>query len=221
MYKVDIVDDSQMFAIGLANILKQISNKFTVGKVWHSPQDFLQHLNSKNAITPDVVLIDYRMPVLCGGDLSYLLQRGYPHIKKIGISNDCVDSWINDFMITGCKGFIDKATHPTVLQEAIETVLQNKYYYNLYVSENGLKKLTENKPKIEFPFELTDNEYLLIHLCQSNLTYKTISSLLGVGLENLHKKRHNLYKRFNVGSRTELVSFAIDKKIIKHYRFYN
>ena len=56
MFKIDIVDNSQMFGISLADTLNHISKKFTVGNVWHTPQDFLQHLTSKNATAPDVVL---------------------------------------------------------------------------------------------------------------------------------------------------------------------
>jgi hypothetical protein len=53
MYKVDIIDDSQMFSVSLASLLKIISNKFTLGKIWNTAPDFLLHLKSKNT-TPQI-----------------------------------------------------------------------------------------------------------------------------------------------------------------------
>lgn len=221
MHKIDIVDDSQMFSVSLGNLLKLVSGKFTLGKIWNTAPEFLLHLKSKNTVPPDLVLIDYRMPFLRGGHLSYILQRDYPTIKKIGISADAEPAWIDEFLATGCRAFIDKASHPTELQVAIETVLKDKYYENLYVEKNQIKKYNEKTIEYNFPFGLSDNEYLYIQLCQSPLTNDAIASVLGIGKELLHKKQQKLFKQFNVKSRAELVNFAIEKKIIKMFMFNN
>ena len=218
MYKVDIIDDSQMFSISLANTLKLISNNFTFGKIWNTAPEFLLNLKSKHNTPPDLVLIDYRMPFLRGGHLSYILQRDFPEIKKIGISADAEPTWINEFLATGCKAFIDKASHPNELKIAIETVLKDKYYLNLFVEEKQIKKYNE-AVEFDFPFRLTDNEYLYIQLCQSNLTNDAIANVLSIGKELLHKKQQKLFKQFNVKSRAELVNFGIEKKIIRLFMF--
>ncbi len=219
MYKVDIVDDSQMFAISLANTLKVISKNFTLGKIWNTGQDFLLNLKTKNCVPPDLVLIDYRMPYLTGGQLSYILQRDYSDIKKIGISADAEPDWIKEFLATGCKGFIDKSSHPDQLKDAIDTVLSDNYYLNLYVEKKQIKKYDKTKVEFDFPFGLSDNEYFYIQLCQSPLTNDSIAFVLNMGKEALHKKQQKLFKQFNVKNRAELVSFAIDKKIIRFYKF--
>ena len=122
-------------------------------------------------------------------------------------------------MATGCKGFIDKASHPKELQTAIETVLKDDYHLNLYVEKKYIAKYSNLSVEFDFPFSLSDNEYLYIQLCQSPLTNESIADVLGIGKEALHKKQQKLFKQFNVKNRAELVSFAIDKKIIRLFKF--
>lgn len=218
MYRVDIIDDHKACAMGLQNLLNATSNKFQVKKVWFNAPDFLLSLKNKNATQPDLVIIDYRMPFLLGFHLSYLLQRDYPHIKKIGISADAKPQWIEHFIATGCKGFIDKTADHIELNKAIETVLKNEFYYNLYVNEKLVKNVVAKTTEFEFPYQLTDNDYLLIHLCQTSLSRENIADILNLNVETLKKSLGKIYKIFNVKTHGELVSIAIEKQIIKYYK---
>ena len=98
MHIIDIINDSQLFAIALANTLKSISNNFTFGKIWQNALEFLMYVKTKNTTLPDLVLIDYRMPFLLGSHLSYILERDSPEIKKIGISADAEPDWVGEFL---------------------------------------------------------------------------------------------------------------------------
>ena len=218
MYRVDIIDDHKASTVGLQNLLNATSNKYQVKKVWFNAPDFLLSLKTKNAIQPDLVLIDYRMPFLQGFHLSYLLQRDYPHVKKIGFSSDAKPKWIEHFIATGCKAFIEKSGDQIELNAAIETVLKNEFYYNLYVNEKLVKDVLAKSAEFEFPYQLTDNEYILIHLCQTSLSRENIADILNLNVETLKKNLGKIYKMFNAKSHGELVSLAIEKGIIKYYR---
>jgi DNA-binding NarL/FixJ family response regulator len=218
MYRVDIIDDHKACTVGLQNLLNATSNKYQVKKVWFNAPDFLLSLKTKNATEPDLVLIDYRMPFLQGFHLSYLLQRDYPHIKKIGFSSDAKPKWIEHFIATGCKAFIEKSGDQIELNAAIETVLKNEFYYNLYVNEKLVKDVLAKSAEFEFPYQLTDNEYILIHLCQTSLSRENIADILNLNVETLKKNLGKIYKMFNAKSHGELVSLAIEKGIIKYYR---
>jgi DNA-binding NarL/FixJ family response regulator len=221
MYKVEIIDDHKACTLGLQNLLNATSTKFQVKKVWHTAHDFLLSLKRKNTTEPDLVLIDYRMPGLLGYHLSYLLQRDYPHIKKIGFSSEAKPKWIEHFIATGCKGFIDKSADHLELNRAIETVLKNEFYYNLYVNEKLVKGILTKSTMFEFPYGLIDNEYLLIQLCQTGLSRESIADILNVKLDTLKKKLSNIYAMFGAKTHSELVRVAIEKEIIKFYNFGN
>jgi len=218
MHIIDIINDSQLFAIALANTLKSISNNFTFGKIWQNAPEFLMYIKTKNATLPDLVLIDYRMHFLLGSHLSYILERDSPEIKKIGISADAEPDWVGEFLASECMSFVDKGVHPRELQTAIENVLYGRLHTNIYVDEKKIIRHKKSGFLIDLPFNLTDNEYLYIQLCQSPLTNDAIANVLSNGKESLHKKQQKLFKQFNVKSRAELVNFAIAKKIIWIFR---
>jgi DNA-binding NarL/FixJ family response regulator len=221
MFTVDIIDDNTMMAHSLGSTIGALGSNFKLGKVWTKPEEFLLDLTHKHCSPPSLVLLDFRMPCLLGSHVSYLLQKKHPHIKKIGLSSDVVPSWINSFMATGCKGFISKSDSLQDLETAIQTVLQGNYYRNLYVTEDMVATFTNTKIEMAIPYNLSWDEYFLIHLSQSDLTNENIADVLDIDKEILHKKRSKLYKDFNVHSRQGLVNFATDKEIIKYYKFYS
>ena len=196
MYKIDIIDDQNVSIRGLADLINVIDGNFKVNKIWNKPEDFLLYLRTKNTVIPNLVLIDYRMPTLYGWQLGYLLERDFKQIKKLGISADIEPTWIEEFLATGCKGFIDKAPEPDELKNAIEIILKDNYLYNLYVSKKTIEKCWKGALDISFPYDLSDDEYLYIHLCQSSLTNDAIAKVLDIGAETLHKKQNKLYLLF-------------------------
>lgn len=221
MYTIDIIDDSKIVSAGFKNLIEAVNKDFKVRKIWHNGYDFLLSLRVKNATKPDMVIIDYRMPVLMGYHVSYVLQRDFSEIKKIGYSSDAEPKWINNFIATGCKTFIDKSIDAKELEKVLKVVARDEYYYNFYVTERLTKELWNGTLEIQFPYNLTDNEYLFIHLCQSSLTREQFADVINIKIDLLHKKQSKLYKTFGVKTHGEMVSVGIEKKIIKHYKFYS
>ena len=86
------------------------------------------------------------------------------------------------------------------------------------MNDTLVKDVLAKSVEFEFPYQLSDNEYLLIHLCQTSLLRENIADILNLNLETLKKNLGKIYKTFNAKSHGELVSIAIEKGIIKYYR---
>ena len=155
------------------------------------------------------------MPYINGIDLSYLTNKRYPHIQKIGISSDDYENWINGFLITGCKTFLSKGCNHNELFKVIEVVANNQFYYNEYVTKKFVKTIEETQAKFTFPKELSEVQYFFILLCQTELTYIAIADILMLKEDTLDKVRHKLFEKFDVKNRTELVAYAFENRIIK------
>ncbi len=198
-------------------LINVLSKKFTLGKTWESAHHFILNLREHKNAQPDLVLIDYKMPGLNGGKLSYLLQRDFPHINKLGMSSDTELSWIEEFVYSGCKGFVSKGDRPDELKEAIETALSNQYYHNFYVTKQLTKKLVAGKVDYDFPYGLNDNQYLYCYLILTSLTNKQMAEVLNIKEETLHKMQQRLFSKFNVTSKGELISCLLTNKIVKQF----
>lgn len=214
MYQFDIVDDHKMFAESLGKTLPSINPLLKTGNIFLTAHDYLLHLKTHKNHNSNVVLIDYRMPGLLGWHLSLLLQEQYPHIIKIGMSGDTVPEWIELLMSTGCKTFVSKDDDCAELANAIVKISTQKKYLSKWVGTELTSQTIKKKDEIKFPYGLTQKEYLYIHLCQTNLTHQAIALLLNIGYEAEHKMQKQLNKKFDVQSRSQLVSYAIHKKII-------
>jgi hypothetical protein len=86
------------------------------------------------------------------------------------------------------------------------------------MDEKKINQYNKNGLIIDLSFNLSDNDFLYIQLCQSPLTNDTIASVLGIGKESLHKKQQRLFKQFNVKSRGRIGKFCNSKKIIWVFR---
>lgn len=213
MYIVDIIDDSKMFANGIANTIGIYNSSIKIGVVKYNAQDYLQYLQSHKQHQPHIAVIDYRMPGLLGWHLSYLLQQQRPEIQKIGMSNDIMPNWINSFIVTGCKTFISKEDNYDVLAKAVACVAQNQPFYSSYFTP---KMQVPVCLPTDFPFGLNDKEFFYIHLCQTSFTNKAIAALLDIKFEEEHLLQKKLFKQFNVHTKTQLVQEAQYRKIIKY-----
>lgn len=221
MYQIDIIDDNKIVTAGFKQLIEAIGGHFKIRKLWHNGYEFLVHLRTKNATPPDIVIIDYRMPVLMGHHTSYLLQRDFPEIKKIGYSSDVEHKWISNFIATGCKTFIDKSINPLELQNTLQTVSKNEYHYNNYITNQLIKNIWKGSLQIHFPYNLTDNDYFFIMLCQSSLPREQFADVLNITPSLVHKIQISLYKRFDVKTHGEMVRVAIERNIIRHYKFFS
>ena len=78
---------------------------------------------------PDIALVDIEMPEVDGLTAAKAMLERFPHIKVLILSSYNDFSYINRALQIGVKGYLDKATPPTELIDAIHSV--HKGYFQL------------------------------------------------------------------------------------------
>lgn len=104
MIKVLLVDDTAIVRKAIKDMLNKQPEIQVIGECADGNQviPFLQYH------TPNVILMDYRMPILNGVEATKLVKEFYPKIKVIGFS--CNDEQItkDNFFESGAVGFLSK-----------------------------------------------------------------------------------------------------------------
>jgi DNA-binding NarL/FixJ family response regulator len=119
--RVLVVDDQQMFRVGLVAILQAQPDIVVVGEA----EDGGTALARTRSLTPDVVLMDVRMPTMNGIDaataiLGDTVSAHRPRIVMLTTFD--IDDYVFAALRAGASGFLLKDATPDELVAAVRTV---------------------------------------------------------------------------------------------------
>jgi len=210
MINVAIVDDHQLFCKALTVYLHSLKN-YKVTIVANSGADFIFQLRRNKAALPDIALLDIRMPGLTGIDTAQILQEEFPEIKKIAISSDINTEWVYSMLQAKTLAYVSKETD-TDLAIALPVVYSGNYFFNNIVTKQTVKTVEHFIAKSSF-LGLSNQQVLLIKLCQTDLPYKSIAALLNMNEYAFEKMRSRLFEKLNITTRAEIVLYGIKTKL--------
>ncbi|MFI5828911.1 response regulator [Streptomyces sp. NPDC051578] len=118
MIRVLIADDQPLVRRGLALILAPEPDVEVVGEAG----DGAEAVARAEALRPDVVVMDIRMPVLDGAAATAELARTLPGSRVLALSTFDMDEYVVAALRAGAYGFLPKDVSPEELIAAVRTV---------------------------------------------------------------------------------------------------
>ncbi|NOZ49071.1 MAG: response regulator transcription factor, partial [Chloroflexi bacterium] len=116
--RVLIVDDQRLMREGLRVLLELEPDMEVVGEA----ENGAAALSAYEALRPDVVLMDVRMPVLNGVEATRRLCARWPAAGVIILTTFDDDAYIFDGLRAGALGYLLKDVSGEVLAQAVRTV---------------------------------------------------------------------------------------------------
>lgn len=142
MIRLLLVDDQSLFREGLTTLLSIWDDIEVVGQA-ENGQDALEQVA---ALSPDVVLMDLRMPVLDGVAATQRITARYPESKVIVLTTFDTDEMIFDGLRAGAVGFLLKDVKSDKLVEAIRTTAAGGSFLQPSVAARVLAEFTRMGP---------------------------------------------------------------------------
>ena len=206
--RIFIVDDHQLFRIGLKSALAHASNKIEVSGEAQSCDELFDNL--KKCI-PDVILLDIIMPGISGVEAARRLRAEYPQIKILILSAESKENVIMDLMKIGIDGFVDKNVDINELTRAIECVSEGVEYFGKDIAKliNSIR-IAKDENNVDF----TEREDDIINLCSQGLQAKEVADKLGINISTVNTHKNNIFKKLGINNSVELVRYALQKGII-------
>jgi DNA-binding NarL/FixJ family response regulator len=209
---VAIVDDHKLFAKSLESLVNGFAG-YQVLFCSSDGADFIRKISPK--FKPDIVLLDYQMPIMNGYETVNWLKDHFPDIKTLILSQNHNEETVMKMLLTGINGYILKDAELEDFKNALDAIKSGSLYYPDYITRYLLKK-ARNGDGANLPgqIRLTDRESAFLQLAASDLTYKEIAAAMNVSPKTVDNYRESLFKKFDVKNRIAMVMFGIDSKFI-------
>ena len=208
--EIIIVDDHLLISNSLKKLVESYGD-YTVIAQLSNGAELVKYLSSNNPV-PELILLDVKMPIMDGKETIQWLKLNHSNIPVLVLSMDDDERTIIEMLKNGAKGYILKDIEPLLFKNAINTVVNGKFFHTDMTSNLLIQELSdvENIQSI-----LSDRELSFLQFCCTDLTYKEIASNMYLSPKTIDGYRENLFKKFNVKNRIGLAMHAIKNGLVK------
>jgi DNA-binding NarL/FixJ family response regulator len=149
--------------------------------------------------TPELALVDYRMPKLAGAELIIALREAAPTTAVVVYTAEADERIAREVLAAGAAGLVLKEAPLADLARALEAVHAGRSYVDPGVASNhGAVKL-----------ELTARELDVLALVAEGLSHEQIGAELGIGAETVRTHLRKACQRLGAATRTQAVAAAL------------
>lgn len=207
MYKILICDDQKIVCQGLQTIINADPDLEVVG-IAHNGADAIDMIP---ATSPDLVLMDLKMPEMNGVLATRKITNSFPDIYVLILTTYDDDEWIFDAIRSGAAGYLLKDTPPGDLVKSIKGTLEGKSFIDPQVAGKLLAEYAENFGKSQPPthYTFTERERDILTLLSQGLSNTEISEKLFLAEGTVRNYTSVLLKKLGVADRTQAAILAI------------
>ena len=209
--KTLIVDDHTLFREGLRRVLNQEPDIEVVGEA----SDARSALELVARFTPHVVLMDIGMPGLSSFEAARLIQRADPGTKLIFLTMYEDEEYLQQCLEVAADGYILKDAPAAQLLGAVRDVYQGRKYLSPQVLDKLVSQSGFGAPGLPRSSSLTPREREVVKMIAEGNSVRRIAELLGLSIKTVEAHKFNLMRKLNIHNKAQLVTYAIQKKIVR------
>lgn len=203
LIRVLVVDDHPVVRQGLHSMLHGESGITIVG----TASSGREGLAFAERLSPDVVLLDLRMPDLGGVEVISSLRSSRPESKILVLTNYQFDEDIFRALEAGALGYLLKTCTQHEMVDAILSVSQGKRHIPTPLA----KRLAERVGRSS----LSSRELEVLGLVVQGLTNKEIANKLNISDITARNHVISLLSKLDAKDRTEAATIAIRRGLVK------
>ena len=209
--RVLIVDDHTVVRDGLTTMMERQGDFTVVGEA----RNGLEAVERSRELRPDVILMDLRMPELDGVEAMRRIRAEDPSVKFIVLTTYDSDEHIYDAIEAGAKGFLLKDASREELFEAVHAVHRGESLIQPGVAVRVLDRFAQLSRQATDTEVLSEREMEVLQLMAGGAANKEIAASLSISESTVKSHVANIFQKLDVNHRTEAVTKALQKGIIK------
>jgi DNA-binding NarL/FixJ family response regulator len=211
--RVLLADDQPLVRAGLRRIIDADPAITVVGEA----NDGRDAVRQAEALRPDVVLMDVRMPVFDGIEATRRLTDAENPARVIVLTTFGLDEYVLAALRSGASAFVLKEARPEDILGAIHSVASGKAVIDPAVVQSVIDELARRPPRAELAAsiaELTPREREVLSLLARGLSNAEIAAELVVGEGTVKTHVARVLAKLDVRDRVQAVVFAYEAGIV-------
>jgi DNA-binding NarL/FixJ family response regulator len=164
---------------------------------------------------PDVLVMDVGLPGKNGIDILKALRDEHPKLKVLIVSMYPEDQYAVRAFRAGAFGYLNKASAPEKLLEALAQVVSGRKYVTPEIAQALIENL--NTPESDgAPHEkLSDREFQTLKLIASGKRLSEIAEELALSPKTVSVYRARILEKMAMSSNAELTHYAIKNGLVE------
>ena len=202
--RVVVADDHKLMLSALCSVLEEAEDFEVVAQT-----DSGAHVLPLVARhSPDLVLMDVRMPGMDGLSALSLIRERHPEVKVVLISASSDQGDIEAALRRGAAGYLVKSINPTDVPAALRQAVDGTAFYALGKPESPEKHVARETG-------LTERELTILQAVARGLSNKQVGQELWVSEQTVKFHLSNIYRKLGVNNRAGAVRFAHEQGLTR------
>ncbi len=205
--RILLVDDHQVVREGLRRMLELEADMEVVGEA----SDAKEALTQLELLSPEVILMDIKMPGVDGIELTRQLKEKQPSCSVIMLT--LYDEYLTEAIEAGAVGYLLKDVKREELVKAIRAVHQGRSPLNLSLSRDQLAEFAAPVESKQRAY-LSERELAILRMIADGVTTEEIANQLFLSQASVKRSVRLTFEKLDVHNRSEAVSEAYKRKLI-------
>jgi DNA-binding NarL/FixJ family response regulator len=211
--RIVIAEDHTILRQGLRSLLSSSEDLEVVGEAG----DGLSAIHCVKNLSPDLVLLDLKMPKMDGISVIHEIKKISSGIKILALTMHRNEEYILEAFKSGADGYCLKSSSHEELLIAIRAVLSGNSYVSPEISGKVLEGYLEGRETIRERSSwetLTQREREVLKLVGEGYQNKEIADYLCISVKTVEKHRANIMQKLDLHTASALTAYAIEKGLV-------
>jgi len=211
--RVLVVDDQELFRRGLTMLLTAEPGIEIVGEAGDGDEGAAL----AEAVAPDVVLLDIRMPKRSGLEACTAIKQAVPSAKIIMLTVSDEEADLYEAVKSGASGYLLKDSSIEEVSQAVRVVADGQSL----ISPSMAVKLIDEFKQMSRPereqvggLRLTERELEVLRLVARGLNNREVAKQLFISENTVKNHVRNILEKLQLHSRMEAVMYAVREKLL-------
>jgi DNA-binding NarL/FixJ family response regulator len=202
--RVFLLDDHEIVRRGVRELLEAEGDMEVVGEASTAEQA----LARVAAVSPDVAVLDVRLPDGTGVEVCRDIRSAHPEIACLMLTSFADDEALFEAIMAGAAGYVLKQVRGNELVDAVRRIASGQSLLDPTVTARVLERIRKGNVEDEQLRGLTEQERKLLALLAEGKTNRQIGEAMFLAEKTVKNYVSNVLAKLGMSRRTEAAVYA-------------